>query len=120
MEKNIRLVKKILEAVQKHEGPGETGFSQAELGLQDIDPHVYAFHTKKLTEEGCIRAERLAGIADEYPTYQPYSLTDTGKELLFQLSTKGKLKKATEFLAKAGKDVAVSVLVEYLKRLSLP
>lgn len=120
MEKDLELIKRILEAVKENEGPEEMGMSQVKLGLQDIDPRVYAYHTKLLFDEGFILAKRRAYIADEYPTYEPYQTTGVGRSLLYDLSIEGKLKKTAEHFASAGREVGIAVIAEYLKRLTMP
>lgn len=120
MDKDLSLIKRILEAVKEHEGPEELGLSQEALGLQDVDKRVYAFHLKMLYKEGYLLAEDITGIADEYPMYEPYQLTESGNSLLYDLSVKGNIAKVLKHFAGALEKVSIQLIAEYLKRLTMP
>lgn len=120
MKKDFELIKRILKAVEDHEGPGESGMDRETLELSDIAEDIYYFHTKLLSKEGLIESEKEVWINDEYPRYLPIALTSTGRDFLFESSDKAKWDKTRAFLLNTGKDLAVAVVAEYLKKCTLP
>ncbi|OQB88171.1 MAG: hypothetical protein BWX85_00006 [Chloroflexi bacterium ADurb.Bin120] len=119
MEKDFELIKHILQAVKEHERLDELGMSQEELGLSEIDKELFHYHTRLLTEEGLIHSEKQAYIIDDYPRYMPYALTSKGHEFLSDISNKAKWKEALVYIANVGKDITISLVAEFLKKLTL-
>lgn len=120
MKKDLELIRRILKAVEEHEGPGENGMDQESLGLNDINEEIYYFHTKVLTTEGLLESEKETSIICDYPKYLPYALTDKGRDFLEESSDAAKWKRTLVYFAESGKDIAISVVAEYLKKLTLP
>lgn len=120
MKKDFELIRRILKAIEDHEGPDEDGMDQGTLELNDIDKNLFFYHTKILTKEGLIESEKEVWISDDYPKYLPSALTGKGREFLIESSNSAKWKKALIYISETGKDIAVSVMAEYLKKLTLP
>lgn len=115
MKKDFHIVRTILKAVEEHDDGSEYGLSQEELGLQEIDESVYLFHTRVLTKEGALESEREVSIAEDKPRYNPFALTDLGRELLKELSIEGKMQKVLNYLLETGKDITVALALEIAK-----
>jgi len=115
MKIDYRIVQKILMAVEENDDGSEYGLSQKDLGLQEIDESIYLFHTRVLTKQKALESEREVSIAEDKPRYNPYALTDLGRELLKEISVEGKLLKVLNYLRETGKEITVALAVEIAK-----
>ena len=114
MNRDYDIVRKILIALEEHEGNDDFPREIEELELTDIDEKIFYYHTRLMTNDGLIEADREVDITSDDIFYKPIRLTNKGHDFLKYARNDTWWNKMKKQLGAMLKDTSLAVITAVL------